>query len=258
MKRFALPLFILLAAANLEAAVKTEVIEYKHGDVVLEGCLAYDDASDAKRPGVLVCHEWKGHGEYVRRRARMLAEMGYVAFALDMYGKGVVAKSHEEAAKLSGAHLGDRKFMRERARAGLSVLTGHRLCDVKRVAAIGYCFGGTTVLELARSGADLVAVVSFHGMVGTPHPEDAKNIKARVLVCHGAEDGFIPEKDIAAFHKEMKDAGVDYQFISYGGAVHSFTVQEAGDDKAKGAAYNEKADRRSWQAMKDLFAEAFQ
>ncbi|MBI3099010.1 MAG: dienelactone hydrolase family protein [Planctomycetes bacterium] len=258
MKSPALPLFVLLAATTLEAAVKTEPLQYTHGDVVLEGYLAYDDASGERRPGVLVCHEWKGHGPYVRRRAEMLAQMGYIAFALDMYGKGVFAKSHDEAAKLSGAHFNDRKLMRERAATGLAVLTGHRLCDPGRVAAIGYCFGGTTVLELARSGAELAAVVSFHGILSTPHPEDAKKIKAKVLICHGAEDGFIPEKDIAAFHKEMKDAGVDYQFIAYGGAVHSFTVKEAGVDGASSLAYNEKADRRSWEAMKGLFEEAFE
>jgi dienelactone hydrolase len=186
-----------------------------------------------------------------------LAELGYIAFALDMYGKGVYAKDHDEAGKLSGVYRSDRKLMRERAKAGLEILKRHPMTDQSRMAAIGYCFGGTTVLELARSGEDLRGVVSFHGGLSNPKPEDAKNIKGRVLVLHGANDKFISSDEVSAFQEEMRNADVDWQMIFYGGAVHSFTVPEAGNDPSKGMAYNEKADKRSWEEMKRFFNEIF-
>jgi dienelactone hydrolase len=243
------------AISQAHAEVKTEVVEYRHGDVVLEGYLAYDDAFQGKRPGVLVVHEWMGHNPYVRKRAEQLARLGYVAFALDMYGKGVLAKDAKEAAALAGIYMGDRKRMRARAAAGLDVLRSRPEADPARLAAIGYCFGGTTVLELARSGADLVSVVSFHGGLDTPTPEDARNIKGRVLALHGGDDPFAPIKQVEAFQEEMRKGGVDWQFVSYGGVVHSFTNPESGNDNSKGVAYNERADRRSWEAMKAFFAE---
>jgi dienelactone hydrolase len=246
---------LLFCAAAARAELHTETVEYKHGDTVLEGYIAYDDASKDKRPGVLVVHEWTGHNPYVRKRAEQLAKLGYVAFALDMYGKGVRAKDAKEAASMSSVYKKDRKLMRARAQAGLDVLRKHKLVDTKRLAAIGYCFGGTTVLELARGGADLAGVVSFHGDLATPTPEDAKNIKGKVLALHGADDPFVPAKVVADFEDEMRKAGVDWQLVKYGDAVHSFTNPDAGKDKSRGAAYNEKADKRSWQAMKDLFAE---
>jgi len=259
MKTFAAIFSICLMVAAIPSAraeVKTEVVEYRHGDVVLEGYLAYDAALHGKRPGILVAHEWYGPNQYVRRRAEQLARLGYVAFALDMYGKGVRAKDAKEAAALAGIYKGDRKLMRARAAAGLDVLRNRPEVDTARLAAIGYCFGGTTVLELARSGADLVAVVSFHGGLDTPTPGDARNIKGKVLALHGGDDPFVPVKQVEAFQEEMRKGGVDWQFVSYGGAVHSFTNPEAGSDNSKGAAYNERADRRSWQAMKDFFAES--
>jgi dienelactone hydrolase len=210
-----------------------------------------------KRPGVLVAHEWNGHNEYVRKRAERLARLGYVAFALDMYGKGVRAKDAKEAAALAGIYKGDRTLMRARAVAGLDVLRRRPETDPTRLAAIGYCFGGTTVLELARSGADLVSVVSFHGGLDTPTPEDARNIKGKVLALHGGDDPFVPANQVEAFQEEMRKGGVDWQFVSYGGAVHSFTNPESGSDNSKGLAYNERADRRSWKAMKTFFAETF-
>jgi len=247
---------ILLVASVTRAEVRTEVVDYRQGDAVLEGYMAYDDSVKGKRPGVLVAHEWMGHNAYVRRRAEMLARLGYVSFALDMYGKGVLAKDAKEAAALAGIYKKDRKLMRARASAGLDVLRKHPLVDPSRIAAIGYCFGGTTVLELARSGADLQAVVSFHGGLDTPTPEDAKNIRGKVLAMQGADDPFVPLAQVAAFEEEMRKGGVDWQFITYGGAVHSFTNPDAGNDNSKGAAYNEKADRRSWEAMKLFFAES--
>lgn len=250
--------FALAGISSAQAEVKSEVVEYRHGDVVLEGYLAYDAALKGKRPGVLVVHEWQGHNPYVRKRAEQLARLGYVAFALDMYGKGVLAKDAKEAAALAGIYKGDRKLMRTRAAAGLDVLRRRPEADPGRLAAIGYCFGGTTVLELARSGADLASVVSFHGGLDTPVPEDARNIKGKVLALHGGDDPFVPVKQVEAFQEEMRKGGVDWQFVSYGGAVHSFTNPGSGNDNSKGIAYNERADRRSWEAMKAFFAETLQ
>ncbi len=247
---------ILTAGQTLEAALKRETVLYKQGKTTLEGYLAYDDAKTDRRPGVLVVHEWTGLGDYAKMRADQLAEMGYVAFAADIYGKGLRAKNHEEAGKLSGIFRSDRNLMRARAQAGLDVLKKNKRVDANKVAAIGYCFGGTSVLELARSGADIQGVVSFHGGLDTPAPLETKNVKAKILVCHGANDGFT-SASVAAFQDEMRKSGTDWQMISYGGAVHSFTVKEAGSDPSTGMAYNEDADRRSWQAMKDFFAELF-
>src|SRR5437588_4968319 len=257
MKVTVLALLLFLGATVARAAVHTEVVEYKHGDVVLEGYLAYDDGSTDRRPGVLVVHEWTGHNPYVRKRAEQLAGLGYVAFALDMYGKGVHAKDPKEAAALAGTYKNDRKLMRARAGAGLDVLKKQTLVDPQRLAAIGYCFGGTTVLEMARGGADLAGVVSFHGDLNTPTPEDARNIKGKVLAQHGADDPFVPPAVVAAFEEEMRKGAVDWQLVKYGGAVHSFTNPGAGNDNSRGAAYNAKADHRSWQAMQDFFHEIF-
>jgi dienelactone hydrolase len=259
MRRALLALFFLAAALaaapRAEAKVITETIEYRHEGTTLEGVLAYDDAVAARRPGVLVIHEWTGVGPYVERRARELAALGYVALACDIYGKGVRPKTAEEAGAQASIYRRDRVLMRARARAGLEALRAHRLVDPGRLAAIGYCFGGGVALELARSGADLRAVVSFHGNLDTPDPADAKNIKAKVLVCHGADDPHVGPDQVAAFEREMRAARVDWQLVIYGGAVHSFTNPDAGSDPSRGAAYDEAADRRSWAAMRALFAE---
>lgn len=249
---------VLLWSADVRAELHTEAVEYKHGDTVLEGYLAYDASIKGKRPGVLVVHEWWGNNAYSKRRAEQLAKLGYIAFALDMYGKGIIAKDAKEAGALAGKYRGDRKLMRERANAGLEVSRRHELTDTGRMAAIGYCFGGTTVLELARSGAPLAGFVSFHGGLDTPNPKDAANIKkGKVLVLHGGDDPFVTVDHVTAFEDEMRKAGVDWQVYIYGGAVHSFTNPDSGNDKSKGLAYNEKADRRSWEAMKMFFAEIF-
>ena len=199
---------IAAMAAGQGDDVTSELIEYQQGDTVLQGYMAWRP-STGTLPAVMIVHEWKGRGEYVKRRADQLARLGYLAFAADMYGKGVFAKDHEEAGKLAGAFFNDRKLMRERARAGLDVLVKHKMCDSKRVAAMGYCFGGTTVLEMARAGFDLKGVASFHGNLSTPTPADAKNIKGKVIAFHGADDTFVPKAVVDAFHKEMKDAKVD-------------------------------------------------
>lgn len=248
---------MLFSASLASGAVRTEAVAYKHGETLLEGYLAFDDRGEEKKPGVLVVHEWRGLTDYAKGRARQLAEAGYVAFALDMYGKGVVAHDNAEAAALAKIYRSDRALMRARARAGLDVLLKHPRVDRSRVAAIGYCFGGGTVLELARSGADIAGVVSFHGNLDTPDPRDARNIKAKVLVLHGADDPHVPQAQVLAFQDEMRQAKVDWQMIFYGGAVHAFTNPAMGNDPSRGAAYNAAADARSWQAMLAFFREIF-
>jgi len=239
------------------AEIRFTPVEYKQGDTLLEGLSVWDDALTGKRPGVLVVHQWKGLGDYEKRRAEMLARLGYNVFAADIYGKGVRPANTREAAALAGKYKQDRELLKSRVRAAWEVLRQHELTDPNRVAAIGYCFGGTTVLELARSGADLVGVVSFHGGLGTPHPEEAKHIKAKVLALHGADDPNVPRKEVEAFEDEMRAGGVDWQLVSYGGTVHSFTDWNAGTDNSKGAAYNERADKRSWTALRQFFSEIF-
>jgi dienelactone hydrolase len=252
-----LAVFLVLSALTAKAEILSNPVEYRQGNTVLEGWSVYDDAIQGKRPAVLVVHQWKGLGHYEKKRAEMLARLGYNVFAVDIYGKGIRPQMPQAAAAEAGRYKNDRPLLRERVRAGLDVLRKHELTDTKWIAAIGYCFGGTTVLELARSGADLAGVVSFHGALDSPAPADGKNIKAKVLALHGADDPFVPAKDLAAFEAEMRQGGVDWQLIAYGGAVHSFTDWDAGSDNSKGAAYNERADRRSWEAMKLFFAELF-
>ena len=245
-------MLILCLAATAEARIQAQVVEYRHGGVILQGYLAYDDAFKGKRPGVLVVHEWWGINDFIRERTENLAKLGYVALAADIYGKGVRTTDFQEAVAISGKYKKEPELLRSRARAGLAKLKSLKQTDGKNLAAIGYCFGGTTVLELARSGSDVRGIVSFHGGLGTEDPSEAKNIKASVLVLHGADDPFVPPEEVKKFQDEMRQAGVDWQMIFYGGAVHSFTNPDAGNDKTKGTAYQEKADRRSWQAMRDF------
>jgi len=188
MRTFALAAFLLAFTSPLHAAVQSKDIEYKQGDQVLEGYLAWDDTVTGPRPGVLVVHEWTGLGDYAKRRARMLAELGYIAFAADIYGKGIRPATPQEAGAVAGKYKKDPQLMRKRVTAALDVLRSQPMCDPKRIAAIGYCFGGTCVLELARSGADVAGVVSFHGGLATANPIDAKNIRGKVLVLHGGDD----------------------------------------------------------------------
>lgn len=242
---------------KMQGAIHTETVDYKDGDTTLEGYLAYDDSISGKRPGVLIVHQWQGLTDYEKMRAKMLAEMGYVAFCADIYGKGNLPTSLKEAGAAAGKYKSDRKLLRERVNAGLDELKKNDLVDTSRVAAIGYCFGGTTVIELARSGAELNGIVSFHGGLDSPTPEDGKNIKCKVLVLAGANDPFQKPDDLAAFQKEMRDNDVDWQITFYGGAVHAFTQPTVGDLHLPGAEYNERADKRSWQAMKNFFAEIF-
>ncbi|MCY2932177.1 MAG: dienelactone hydrolase family protein [Planctomycetota bacterium] len=247
--------FVWAGAARAE--VKMDAIEYKDGQTALEGVLAYDEAAKDARPLVLVVHEWWGLNDYAKTRAKQLAGMGYVAFAVDMYGKGVVTADPKRAAELAGPLRKDRAMMRRRIASALEAVKGNARVDATRVAAIGYCFGGTVVLELARSGAPVAGVVSFHGGLESPAPADAANIKGKVLVCTGADDKSVPMTQVAAFAEEMRAGKVDYQIQIYGHAVHAFTNPASGNDPSKNVAYNEKADRRSWEAMKAFLGELF-
>lgn len=246
----------LAATGSLEAAIQSKVIDYQQGDATLEGVLVWDDSVSGPRPGVLVVHQWLGLTQYEKHRAEMLAQLGYVAFCADIYGRGIRPKDTTEAGALASKYKADRQLLRERVNAGLDELKKSDLADKNRVAAIGYCFGGTAVIELARSGAQLNGIVSFHGGLDSPTPADGKNIKCPVLICQGADDPFEKPEDLAAFESEMRGAKVDWRLILYGGAVHSFTQPDPGFSNP-GARYNEKADRRSWEDMKMFFGEIF-
>lgn len=244
------------------AEIKTEHIKYTSGQNTFEGVLAYDDAVTDKRPGVLVCPEWWGRNDYADSRAKQLAALGYVAFAIDMYGDGKTTKDPKQAGEWAGKVNSDQMEMRARAAAGLKVLAEHAKVDDTKLAAIGYCMGGSVALELARSGQphteNLKAIIPFHAStIAAKNPEDNKNIKGSILVCHGQDDAFVKPEQIENFHKQMKDAGIDYQFVSYSGAVHAFTNPDADSAGVPGVKYNEKADKRSWAAMRNLLGEVF-
>ncbi len=250
-------LLTLLMPTLVQAAIETRSVEYRQGNTRLVGYLAFPKDVTGPLPGILVVHEWMGLNDYAKHRADQLAELGYIAFAADIYGDGKIAANREEAGKLAGSYKNDRPLLRARVAAGLATLKAQPGVAVDKIAAIGYCFGGTTVLELARSGADIAGVVSFHGGLDTPTPQDAKNIRAKVLALHGADDPYVPADQVAAFENEMRQAGVDWQLIVYGGAVHGFTNPANGTDNSKGAAYNALADARSWVAMQQFFNELF-
>ena len=258
MRIIATVIFVLVSLSQAHAEIKTQVVLYRDGDVTLEGFVAWDsDAVGKPVPGVLVVHQWMGLSEYEKGRCQQLAELGYVAFAVDVYGKGIRPENMQDAAKQAGIYKQDRELYRRRLTLGLEQLRSWNGVAKERISAIGYCFGGTGVLELARSGADISGVVSFHGGLDSPQPEAGRNIKAKVLVCHRADDPFVPANEIEEFKSELNSAGVDWQMLIFSGAVHSFTQPMAGNDNARGAAYNEKADRRSWTAMRSFFDEVF-
>jgi dienelactone hydrolase len=250
-------IFCFVCASMVQAAVKTKTVEYTYDGATFKGYLAWDDEVKGKRPGVLVVHEFWGLNEYAKKRAEQLAGLGYVAFAADMYGDGKVAEHPEDAGKMAAEVRKNVKAWQGRAQAALKILKDQENVDGKKLAAIGYCFGGSTALQLAYSGADVAAVVTFHGAIQVPDADQAKAIKGKVLVCHGAMDGFIKEEDLQKFRSTLDEAKVDYQMCYYGGAVHSFTVATADKAGMKGVAYNENADKRSWAEMLRLFDEVF-
>ncbi len=257
-KTMSIIIFVLavLIESVASAKIQTQTIDYQHQGVALRGHFAFDDAIPGKRPGVLVVHEWWGLNDYARDRARQLAELGYVAFAVDMYGKGKSTTEKHEA-RAWATELGTSKSKYERAMAGLEALRQHERVDPNRIAAIGYCFGGTTVLSLAMGGADLQGVVSFHGNLPLTDPDSQAKVKirAKILVCHGAKDAFIPAQRISDFQDALHQGGADWQFIAYGEAVHSFTNPKAAGSGIPGVNYNAAADRRSWQHMRLFFDE---
>jgi len=242
------------------AKVDTQTVEYRSGDAALKGYLATDTERSGKRPGVLVVHEWWGLNDYIRGRARMLAEMGYVALAADIYGDGATASSPAEATTLMNGILGDIKKAEVRLGAACDRLAAHPDVDPTRIAAIGYCFGGAVVLHAARIGMPLRGVVSFHGALGSFHKPAAGSVKAKVLVCHGAADSLVPDSDVASFKAEMDAARADYRFVAYPGALHGFT-NPAADENAKTygipLGYDAAVDKQSWQDMQDFFGKIF-
>ena len=248
---------VTLAAGGAPAAVVTKAIDYEYDGTKLKGFLAYDDSATGKRPGVLVFPEWWGLNEYAKDRARQLAGMGYVAFAADLYGDGkVIEVGHpEDAMKLAGALRSNVKTWRGRAEAALKQLTSQPNVDAAKVAAIGYCLGGSTALQLAYSGADLKAVATFHAALPTPTAEEAKSLKASLYIANGADDKFIPEKAITAFKEALDGAKAKYVFQNFKGAVHSFTVPDADKAKNPGMKYDKDADTTSWKEMQELFKE---
>ena len=250
MKRVALIAAFLVAAAFFaEAAVVTKNVDYMQGGTTLQGYLAYDDSIKDKAPAILIFPEWWGVNNYAEGRARQLAALGYIAFVADVYGKGVRPRTPAEAGKTATIYIMDRPLMRARAAAGLDELRSFKNVDTDRIVAIGYCFGGGCALELARTEADIKGVVSFHGILGTPLPAKAGDIKAKVLVMHGADDPNTTEEALVAFENEMRAAKTDWQINIYGNSVHGFTNPDNGNDNSKGLAYNEKADKRSWKAL---------
>lgn len=244
---------LTLASAALDAPYMGNDHEYKDGDTALLGYVS-KPAGSGPFPVVMIVHQWGGLGDYEKRRADMLADMGYVAFALDIYGKGVRPEGAARG-QTSGTYKGNRAHYRQRLMAGVNEAKTLEGANANNMAAIGYCFGGTGVLEMARAGANVKGVVSFHGGLDSPTPSDGANIKSKVLVLHGADDPYVPEADIKAFTEEMRTHNVDWQMVSYGNAVHSFTEKEAGNDNSRGAAYNENADKRSWEDMQDFLKE---
>jgi dienelactone hydrolase len=262
MKRTALFFAILLFAgmtiglATADAKVIGKEVTYTADGTTMKGYLAYDNKLKGPRPGVIVVHEWWGLNDYTRKRARMLAQMGYTALAVDMYGDGKTATHPDDASRFSSETMKNFDSAKARFLAGLDFLKKQPVTDPDRIAAIGYCFGGGVVLNMARQGLDIKGVVSFHGSLGAVKPADPGMVKTKIRVYTGAADKFVPAAAVEAFMKEMKTAGADFEVVSYPGAMHAFTNPEAsalGKKFNLPLAYNAKADRESWKAMKKFF-----
>lgn len=244
---------LLLVSSFAQAAVQTKVVKYKHGTQECIGFLAWDDAQEGKRPGVLVVHEWWGLNDYAKDRAKKLAELGYVAFCADIYGDGKTVDHPKDAGEMATKTRMNVDDWRKRAQKALATLKAQPQCDPDKLAAIGYCFGGSTCLQLAYTGADLKAVATFHAALPSAKPEEAKQIKPEIVICHGADDSFIKEETIKAFRSALDAAKVKYEFIAYPGAVHSFTVPDADKHNVAGLKYQKAADDASWKKMQELF-----
>lgn len=237
-------------------AVVTREIEYTHRDVVFEGVVAVDNASERQRPVVLVAHAWAGRDEFAIQKARQLAKLGYVGFALDLYGKGMRGASKEENRALMTPLLEDRLLLQARMDTAVEVVRALPEADPKKVAAIGYCFGGLCVLDLARAGSEVSAVVSFHGLFTAPNNTAGRKIKSRVLVLHGYDDPMATPDTMLALASELTEAGADWQIHAYGGTLHAFTNPAAADPEF-GTVYSADADKRSWRSMQDFLKDSF-
>ncbi len=260
MKRLLCFIGLMFATAAAHAAVQGKEVSYRVDGTTLKGYIAYDDAVKGKRPGILVIHEWWGHNEYARKRARMFAEQGYTALALDMYGNGKQAHHPDDAQKFSSEVSKNEKLAKARFDAALKLLKKEKTVDADNIAAVGYCFGGSVALNMARLGEPLKAVLSFHGGLGTGHPAEAGKVKARIASFTGEDDPFIPATQVAAFREEMDKAGVIYRVVTYPGARHAFTNPDAdkyGQEFKLPLAYNAAADKASWEEGLAFLAEAF-
>jgi dienelactone hydrolase len=261
MKSIAVGAILFLVNVGLATAeVISHDVEYLVDGKPFHGYIAYDNKNMNKRPGIIVVHEWWGHNEYARKRARMLAQLGYTAFALDMYGAGKLASHPADAGKFASEVKKNMPAAEKRFRAALKLLMDHKTTDAKKMAAVGYCFGGGIVLEMARRGVELDGVVSIHGSLSTANPASKGKVKARVLVLNGEADPYTKPEQISAFKQEMKNAGVDYKFINYPGARHAFTNPAAtavGKKLGTPLEYNKSADIKSWRAMKKFLKNIF-
>ena len=243
-----------------ESSLHTETVQLDADGVELECFVAYDSQRDGPRPAVLIIHEWWGLTDYLRRRAKMLAELGYTALAVDMYGGGEVADNPDDAARLMNGVLGDMSQADSRLGVALAYLQNLDSVDSRHIAAIGYCFGGAMVLHAARTGLPLAGVVSFHGALGSAHKPAPGSVRAKVMVCHGADDVLVPDDSVAALKEEMQAAGADLRFVAYPGALHGFTNPDAdanGEKYGLPLAYSADTDQRSWQDMQTFFKEIF-
>jgi dienelactone hydrolase len=253
-------LIALCTIGVVHADVVTKSVDYTVNGATFKGYVAYNTKIKGKRPGILVVHEWWGLNEYARKRARMLADLGYTALALDMYGEGKHVHNPDDAGRLSTQLQQNRDASMARFDAARALLEKQITVDPKRIAAIGYCMGGSVVLEMARAGRELNGVVSFHGGLGTQNQAKHGNVRAKIMVFNGADDPFVSTDQIDNFKKEMQDAGADYKFVNYPGAKHSFTNPEAdkfGKEFNLPLAYNAEADKKSWQEMQDFFKSIF-
>jgi dienelactone hydrolase len=259
MRTLAVTLLALCITTTALAAVQTKTVAYKVGDQTHEGFLAWDDAQDVQKPAVIVIHEWWGNDDYSRLRARQLAELGYVGFAIDMYGKGRTTQDPQQAAAWSGEVKKDPDKAQAVLKAALDTLVHQPQVDARRIAAIGYCFGGSMALNMARWGMGVNGVVSFHGDLSNAAPQkNAKKIDAKILVAHGGADAFVPQEQLDEFLREMAKAGADVQVEVYPDAQHSFTNPEADKHGMRGVKYNQAADRKSWEDMKAFLRKVFQ
>ena len=252
-------LLLITSFMILSPAHGGEAVIYQHEDTTLEGYLAYPDPEEFqnKRPAVLIAHQWKGLGGYEKRRADMLADLGYIAFALDVYGQGIRPATTKAASAESSKYKDNPDLARERMMAALDHVRGINNVDVEDIAVIGYCFGGTMALELARAGADIDAAVSFHGGLATQEEAEEGKVKAAIQIHHGADDPYVEEDEVEDFREEMNEAQADWHIISYADTVHSFTEKEAGNNPKSGVAYNAKADQRSWAYTLEFLEQVF-